>query len=225
MPGPADAATQRRARALGDPTRFAIFRAIAEAEVPCTIAELRASFALNHTTIRQHLAILVEAGLLRESVAPPSGPGRPRLQYAVAPGIEGTWTHDGPYERLALMLLEALRSGRAAREVGFEYGRQSASAAFAGSDPFDAVEADVARAGFEPQRVDHGDEMQLTLAHCPFANVAAEDPATVCLLHRGLADGLAESVGGVEVVELRPRPPHLAGCQLRFVRTEPERGL
>jgi predicted ArsR family transcriptional regulator len=217
MPGPGDSATQRRARALGDPTRFAIFRSIAEAETPRTIADLRASFSLNHTTIRQHLAILVDAGLLRESVAPPSGPGRPRLQYAVAPGIEGTWAHDGPYERLALMLLETLKSGRAPYEVGLEQGQRSTSAAFVGSDPFDAVEADVARAGFEPHRVDHGEEMQLTLARCPFANVAAADPATVCTLHRGLADGLAAAVGGVEVAELRPRPPHLAGCQLRLV--------
>lgn len=207
---------QRRARALGDPTRFAIFRAVAEGDDPKTIAALREAFTLNHTTIRQHLAILVEAGLLVESVAPPTGPGRPRLQYSVAPGVAGTWTNDGPYERLALMLLEAMSSGRAAREIGFEHGQRVAEDLQGIADPFDAVETGVAREGFAPQRASAGENVVLTLTTCPFANAADVDPTTVCQLHLGLAEGLAAGVGGVDV-ELQPRPPHRAGCQLRLV--------
>ena len=53
---------QIEARALGDPTRYAIFSRIAEAANPISVKELNEEFAFNHNAIRQHLAKLVAAG-------------------------------------------------------------------------------------------------------------------------------------------------------------------
>ncbi|HEX7094249.1 MAG TPA: helix-turn-helix domain-containing protein, partial [Acidimicrobiales bacterium] len=95
---------QEQARALGDPTRHAIFRHIADADHPVGIAELTDAFGLNHNAIRQHVAKLVAAGLVIESKATGSGRGRPRLQYVVSPAVEGQWGTTGPYERLSRLL-------------------------------------------------------------------------------------------------------------------------
>ncbi len=46
---------QRQAKALGDPTRHRLFRYIAEAQAPVTVAELTSFAGLNHNAIRQHL--------------------------------------------------------------------------------------------------------------------------------------------------------------------------
>ena len=83
-----DAATEQ-ARALGDPTRNAIFRYIDAASDPVGVAELTDHFGLNHNAIRQHLAKLRDAGLVVEELAAPSGPGRPPLRYRPSPGAAG----------------------------------------------------------------------------------------------------------------------------------------
>ena len=45
---PAIPTLQEQARALGDPTRHAIFRYVADAGTPVDVAELTKHFALNH---------------------------------------------------------------------------------------------------------------------------------------------------------------------------------
>ena len=62
---------QQQARALGDPTRHRIFRYIADSDRPADVTEMTAHFGLNHNAIRQHLAKLVDAGLVVESTARP----------------------------------------------------------------------------------------------------------------------------------------------------------
>ena len=60
---------QIQARALGDPTRHELFRYIADAARPVEVAELTEHLGLHHNAIRQHLAKLVEAGLVRKKAA------------------------------------------------------------------------------------------------------------------------------------------------------------
>lgn len=211
-----DEEVQRQARALGDPTRNALFRWIHARGTPVGVADLEAQFTLNHTTIRQHLARLVDAGLLVETTAPPTGPGRPRLVYRVAPGVEGTWQHDGPYERLALLLLEALTTGASAREVGRAEGRRLAALDPPTTDPRDAMCEHMAEQGFAPRRSGRGRRVDVVMARCPFEAAAAAAPDVVCDLHRGLAEGMAEALGGVEVRDLVARPPRRAGCRLQL---------
>ena len=70
---------QQEAKALGDPTRHSIFRYIADSDRPADVTEMTAHFRLNHNAIRQHLAKLVDAGLIVESTAEAKGRGRPKL--------------------------------------------------------------------------------------------------------------------------------------------------
>ncbi|HUD16199.1 MAG TPA: helix-turn-helix domain-containing protein, partial [Acidimicrobiales bacterium] len=72
---------QREARALGDPTRHRLFRYIVDAPGPVGVSELTDYVRLNHNAVRQHLAVLKDAGLVTEEVENRDRPGRPRLLY------------------------------------------------------------------------------------------------------------------------------------------------
>jgi predicted ArsR family transcriptional regulator len=207
---------QIQARALGDPTRHAIFRYVADADRPVDVAELTAHFGLNHNAIRQHLAKLVDAGLVSEATARPSGRGRPRLQYVVDPSSDSRWGVTGPYERLSMLLAEMLRSGDSAVQVGRRAGRRQRIGGAPTTTPVESFVEQMARQGFEPTARRHGDDLDVVLANCPFSSAVLTDPDTVCELHLGLAQGVAEAVGGGVVVdELVPRDPRRANCRLR----------
>ena len=207
-------ALQQQARALGDPTRHAVFRYLADADRPVGVAELTAHFGLNHNAIRQHLAKLVAARLAIEATARPSGPGRPRLVYAVDPAAEGRWGTVGPYERLSHLLVEVIRTGRAPDEVG-----RRAARAVVGTTPSGDAVADIAtaiaRQGFDPDVRRVPGRIEIVLRRCPFESAARADPGTVCALHLGLAEGAAAGTG-VVVDELVAHDPRRAGCRLRL---------
>lgn len=210
---------QRQARALGDPTRHAIFCSVAESPEPLDVATLTEQFGLNHNAIRQHLAKLREAGLLLEAKGAPAGPGRPRLLYRLAPDAAGAWGTPSPYEQLALLLLEVLRSGRPARDVGAQAGRRIGRDLPDAADPVDQLEVTAAHQGFEPRRSERGSSPELVLGRCPYEAAATSDPQVVCELHRGLAEGVAQATGGtLEVTNLIVRNPTRGGCRLQLHR-------
>jgi predicted ArsR family transcriptional regulator len=206
---------QVQARALGDPTRYRIFRHIADSVEPVGVRELTDELGLNHNAIRQHLARLVAGELVVESVAPPEGRGRPRLNYVLHPNADSRWGVAGPYERLSLWLTEIVRTGDPAFEVGQRVGRRHRSRGPAAVDPTEEIVDEMALNGFEPTSRRRGDAIEITLTTCPFASTAFADPDTVCELHRGIATGVAESVGGIVVDELDRKDPRRANCRLR----------
>ena len=143
---------QQQARALGDPTRHEIFRYVADTDRPVDIAELTAHLGLNHNAIRQHLAKLVDAGLVVEEHAPSSGRGRPRLVYRVHPGTESRWGVAGPYERISVLLAEMTRTGDAAVDVGRRSVTGRARGRAATDDPVATVVDAMARRGLRAHR-------------------------------------------------------------------------
>jgi predicted ArsR family transcriptional regulator len=208
---------QSQARALGDPTRFRIFRYIFEAARPVDVAELTGYMRLNHNAVRQHLEVLTSAGLVIETQEERTRPGRPRLLYEAAPDSAGLWGTPGPYEQLATALAEAMRTGTSTEEVGRRVGLARAreiSRRGARDDPAGAIEHEMARAGFKPARRERGRGVEFVLESCPFESAAAVNAKAVCQLHLGLARGLAEGIGDIEVEDLVAKNPHRAGCRL-----------
>ncbi|MEO6627421.1 MAG: helix-turn-helix domain-containing protein [Aquihabitans sp.] len=206
---------QVQARALGDPTRHGIFRYLADADAPVDVAELTEHFGLNHNAIRQHLTKLVQADLVVETSAAPSGRGRPRLFYSINPTSESRWGVVGPYERLSMLLAEVVKSGDTPVEVGRRAGLRLRLANEPSQDPIAGLMDQMARQGFEPTIRHEGDVVDVALMACPFASAVLTDPDTICELHLGLAQGIAESVGGITIDELVPRDPRHANCRLR----------
>lgn len=206
------ATLQEQARALGDPTRHAIFRHVAQVGRPIGVAELNDQFPLNHNAIRQHLAKLVAAGLVIESRVPTGGRGRPRLVYEVDPAVEGQWGTSRPYERLSRLLVEIIRTGLDAEEVGRRAADQLRVRSPSGDIVAD-VTAAMARQGFDPEVQAVKDGAEIVLHRCPFATAALADRTTICALHLGIAEGLVEGAPA-DVTELVAYDPRHAGCRL-----------
>jgi len=209
---------QQEARALGDPTRHRLFRYIAEAPGPVGVAELTAFVALNHNAVRQHLAVLKDAGLVIEEVEERARPGRPRLLYRLAPEIAGRWGTPGAYAWLASLLSDAVRRHLEPRQVGRQEGHRRGAELAGRGESVQLLEGEMERRGFRPTRIERGRKVEFVLGRCPFSDVAGSDPDTVCQLHLGLAEGLAEALGGLDVEGLVAKDPRRAGCRLSVRR-------
>jgi predicted ArsR family transcriptional regulator len=212
-------------RALGDPTRFAVFRYVDEAARPVGVAELTDHFGLNHNAIRQHLAKLRDAGLVIEELAERSGAGRRPLRYRPAPDAAVRWGGTSVHEELSLLLLEVVR-GRPPREVGVDAGRRLARRAGAreSADVVGMITDVARRQGFDPARAaddaDHErDRVELVLRRCPLAAAATSAPDVVCELHRGILEGIAEESGDRMSVGLVVRRPQRGDCRLQLAPT------
>jgi predicted ArsR family transcriptional regulator len=203
---------QPQAKALGDPTRSRIFEYLARADHQVDVQELTTEFGLNHNAIRQHLAKLVDAGLVIQTLAPARGRGRPRQLFEVDP-TGGDWSGGGPFRRLSLLLIDMLRSGDSPETVGRRRGQAIPTTPIPPERAVEGLGRAIRNGGFDPHLVRDG---EFVLRHCPFAEAAVADPDTVCALHLGLARGLADQFEGVVVDDLERRDPMRAGCRLRF---------
>jgi predicted ArsR family transcriptional regulator len=209
---------QLEARALGDPTRYRLFRYIVDSDQSVGVAELTDHVGLNHNAVRQHLAVLKEAGLVLEEVEKRSVAGRPRLLYRLHPEAAGKWETPGLYAWLAGLLSRALKNGMSPYEVGRQAGLERGRQHFDQGDSVETLERELIQSGFRPTRRERGRQVTFVLGRCPFEEVAADDPDTICQLHLGLAKGLSESLGDVTVDRLTAKDPHRAGCRLVFKR-------
>jgi predicted ArsR family transcriptional regulator len=117
-----------------------------------------------------------------------------------------------PYKWLAALLAESVREGRSALETGRVHGRRATPSP---QGPSETIRAEAERLGFRPEvKRGRGGRIELVLQECPFADVASADPATVCALHRGLAEGVASITGDLQVESLVVADPHQGGCRL-----------
>jgi predicted ArsR family transcriptional regulator len=197
----------RRTALLADPTRARLRRLLGASPDGLPVGELATLAGLHHTTVREHLRLMVDAGVVEGVVQPPQGRGRPRTLYRTLPlRVEA-------YRDLAAILSTAVSAGLSAEEAGRRAGRMAASDA-TGMSGVDAIVAEARRRGFEPEL--DAATSTVTLRNCPYAEVAAADPATVCSVHLGFARGVAETIGDVVAESLEIADPHRAGCRLRL---------
>lgn len=187
-------------RGLGDERRTRIVRELDSAQAPLDASELARRVGLHANTVRFHLALLTEAGLVRSHAAPRRTPGRPRILYELtASGRAGSGDE---YRLLATVLTQvAARTPdgvAACEEAGRAWGRELVAAAGEGDDVAAVVEL-LAVQGFQPS----ANGRTIGMRRCPFHDLAETSPEVVCGLHRGLIDGaLAARGSDLAVAEL-----------------------
>jgi predicted ArsR family transcriptional regulator len=199
-------------RALADERRSQIAAELEASPEGLDVRQLAERLELHANTIRWHLGILADAGLVSSRTAERSAPGRPRILYSLMPGAEVAGRDE--YRLLATILTATLASrddgsGQAA-SAGRIWGRYLVATPPPGTRVSDEQAAErvaelLDEQGFAP-RVEDG---TLCMYRCPFAELATTHPEIVCTLHRGLIDGALEELGtSLETIELEvfPRP-------------------
>lgn len=191
----------------------------APADVGLTAAELSEILSLHVTTARFHLDQLVRGGILDADFVR-EGVGRPRKVYRLTAGSMQDESDQHGMRILTELLADSFGAAAAGEVLTpFEAGRRWAADHVPAGDTTPATTpgawlAKIGRLidvlhiwGYTPHlSTSHaGRSADLELAHCPFIDLAATNPAVVCGIHRGLIAGTLEQFGETDVeVSLEP---------------------
>jgi predicted ArsR family transcriptional regulator len=186
-------------KALGDETRYALFRELATSTGPRAVGELADALGLHPNTVRLHLERLREVGIVEVEAVHRGTVGRPQHLYSLAPGAPGLG-FDPPAHALLAGLMAALveRLGgdaAAAAATGRAWGVDAAKRS-GDRSCLHALGDELARLGFEPAaEVGPDGATRIDFLHCPFRELAEAYPELVCSLHRGICEGVADHAG------------------------------
>jgi len=209
-------------KALGDNTRYAIYLELARSPAPRSTADIADVLDLHVNTVRPHLDRMREVGLLDLRVGSSGGVGRPQHLYSLAVDAPSLGLEPPAFPRLAEMLLRMASSagieGHDAAEAGREQGRLDADAFAPGTPCLEALMAQLAEMGFDPEVEGDAAGVTVGFTHCPFRELAEANPDLVCGLHRGMVEGLVDRLGDDEVAEFHSLV-HRSPCQVELVGT------
>jgi predicted ArsR family transcriptional regulator len=224
----------RLSKALGEETRFAIFRAIAAAESPLTVRDLVEKFGMHHSAIRIHLTRLEEADLIvSRTLRHPGVVGRPRLVYLPNPTVTTFTLPPRNYELLARVAIEYAAAGvngvSAPEDFGTTWGQAYVRDSRIGyplplADALPALVVELRALGGSPELLDlDGDGYALIEHNCLFGDVSKSHQPVVCLLHQGLARGMLQELAS-EAFQWTSRSTLAAGadhCHIDIQPTSP----
>lgn len=212
------AAAQQRAalhRALSDPSRVQILELLQEAEAPLDPRELGTRFGLHVNTVRSHLRVLAEAGLVSATREERTRPGRPRLLYEATTAEPLDAPALASYRLLAEILASSLTDSERdpsarAEEAGRAWGahlvrKPPPFTSISKGETIDEVIRLHEQAGFRPELRPAKNGQEIVLKRCPFQEVATSYQSVTCPVHLGLIRGaLAALSTGIEADSLEP---------------------
>jgi predicted ArsR family transcriptional regulator len=204
-------------KALSDPARLQLFTLILESDHPLDIPGMSEAVGLHQNTVRSHLRRLELVGLVTPEIEARTTRGRPKVLFKPGPEAEDMGHGARNYKLLATMLAGFVNAGLTDPAAGAELAGRSwggyLSAQFR-PHPGDPVDLEAAtemilrmmdRLGFEPEVAETPEGVDVRLHNCPFRDIAAKYPATVCSLHLGILRGaLADVKSDAEATVLLP---------------------
>ncbi len=201
----------RTHRALSDVSRFRILEEL-RTRGRLDSRELGRLLGLHPNTIRSHVEQLIEAGLVRETLAPAAGRGRPRVLYEAV--VDPVIPNESGYRLLAQILASYLATIEQPQVVAEGAGRAWGRYLTERPQPFAKVSAEEATEkvvrlftdlGFMPEAVENPGGRKILLHRCPFRQVAESNQSVVCAVHMGMLKGaLAEMGAPLEATRLLP---------------------
>ena len=201
---PGDNLDTRLHRALGDTSRARILAVLHEVGAPLDARELAERVGLHANTVRSHLGVLAEVGLVSAKAEERARPGRPRIVYEFVPEAAAPGELGG-YRLLAEVLAGCLAGSEpdpAARseQAGQAWGRYLVKrpAPFTSLSAQEAVSRVVRlldELGFQPELESDEEGHKVLMKRCPFYDVATAYEQVVCQVHLGLVRGALAELG------------------------------
>lgn len=184
-------------RGLTQPSRLRLLGAI-QSEPGLLLRELATRTGLHENTVRDHLDVLEEEGLVTRETRHSGGRGRPPQTYHPV--------------REAHRNVEAERRVDDAARHGDLLRRMQRDTPATGLDAdalhqLDALYEHLDDSGFEPEL--HDDRLEIDLVPCPFTPLVDTDQEFVCRVHSQLIrDTLTQVPGPLRLTQLDARPSH-----------------
>jgi predicted ArsR family transcriptional regulator len=195
------------ARALGEETRFKIYRRICQADDPVPVSALAQALALHPNAIRVHLSRLEQAGLVvsradREG----SGAGRPRRLFEPSPDPVDFAHPPRSMRSLVTVLAEAVDSLPADRKAIVAFGRgwgrswaarrkrENGAAPRSLRGRAELISRELREWGWRPTSERHSGEIRVTTERCLFNDLVPGTNGRCCALEEGLLTGLVQTL-------------------------------
>lgn len=205
------------ARALGEETRFRLFRRLSLSDQPASVGELAKEFSLHPNAVRQHLARLEQAGLVVSRPHREGGAGRPRRLYLA--NQERLLLAPRPVGEIVSLLEKAIHGLSTDRDGLVEFGR-SWGEAWARRRKrrnglprgrrarAEVLTGELSAWGWEPTTRQEDEGLRVETGRCLFHGEAPGANGRCCAVEEGLLAGLTEGLlNGQARIQLR-------GCQL-----------
>ena len=200
-------------RALGDSTRFAIYRHITTSKTPTTVKDLVDAFGLHHSAIRIHLHKLQETDLITCRKLNRGGMvGRPQLAFLPSTKALSISLPPRNYRFLANLALDLACADEMTPELadsfGVAWGRRYIRERVDAGGPelplpqaFDELCGQLTLLGGSMRYTSlNGDGYALEERNCLFSDLAIERRPFVCLLHQAALKGMLMELSGRDLV-------------------------
>jgi predicted ArsR family transcriptional regulator len=196
-------------RALAGATRSRLLTVLRASTTPLGIRELASAVALHPNTVREHLQLLADAGLVTREVVSSGSRGRPAIRFTLQP--DALAEEARPYATLSRVLADQLaelpNASATARRAGRRWGKAMAAGMVAAPTAEAATERIVElldEAGFAPE-APTDDGATIRLRNCPFGTLAIGREPVICGVHLGLMQGALREMGApLEATSLEP---------------------
>lgn len=207
------------ARALGEETRFRIYRHLSVSETPTSVSDLAEAFSLHPNAVRQHLARLEQAGLVVSRPHREGGAGRPRRLFQRSPERQVLGRSPRPLGALVSVLADALDDLPAGRDDLVAFGRtwgrawarrrkRENGAPRSRQARVQLLAGELAHWGWNPSTSVEDSAIRLETRRCLFHASRPGRPDRCCILEEGLLGGLTDGLlNGRAEVSVR-------GCRL-----------
>lgn len=194
-------------RVFADASRVAVLETVRQSDRPLDTRAIAEAVGLHVNTVRAHLALLAERGLVTVEPESRDRPGRPRMLYSTREKDNG-WRD---YRILAEALVAHI-SGMDGDRTQIAIAAGHAQGVRISGRPEHPVSADEAvhrvvevlrECGFRPYAT--ADRRRIVLHHCPFGELTRTCPEVVCGVHLGVVRGVLSGLRApIEAVGLHP---------------------
>jgi predicted ArsR family transcriptional regulator len=191
--------------ALGDATRFSIYKHVVTSSEPISAGETAQEFGLHRTVARSHLEKLAEAGLVQVGTRRNPRGGRPAKVYSLSSERLEIQLPPRRYETLSAMLIRLAsrlngQTAQLAEEVGCQFGREAAAGLRGGRYlpdgqlNLDAIVAFLSERGCRPKAIVARDRtIVVEINNCLYLELARDYSEVVCGLSTGMLGGLLDA--------------------------------
>ncbi|MBD3108128.1 helix-turn-helix domain-containing protein [Bacillus sp. AGMB 02131] len=212
---------------LSDPTRYYIYQHVTKQHSEVTVQDIADQFEIHPNVARLHLSKLEDINLLTSETKKTGKGGRPSRLYRLSEDVVQLNFPFRDYQLLSKIAIQTMMQlGEPGMAVLYETGRiygKELIESKAGIVPLNSPSSfedklhilrnAATAAGFHPVFQPNEDQTQVhfQIFNCPFKEVAASHPETICKMHSAFLKGMFSSV--FTDVELIETGNMLAGCQ------------